>query len=246
MGLDKNSLKFISAGAPLGDTLTLGRQDAMVDGCSELYAESLLGNFGATRVSSVDASDFEGAYWIHDLNTPIPKSEHEKYDTVIDGGTLEHIFNLPVALKNCMEMVKKGGRLIIDTPTNNWCGHGFYQFSPELFFGVFSEDNGYWIERMVIHRVGSSKWYDVVDPHITGKRTELMSVFPMTLKVMARRINVFPIFRIFPQQSDYVARWEGRVPWVHKPRPWYSVLKTIYDFSRMNIRNRDVFRPISK
>jgi hypothetical protein len=29
------------------------------------------------------------------------------------------------------------------TPANNQMGHGFYQFSPELFFRVFSQENGY-------------------------------------------------------------------------------------------------------
>jgi 2-polyprenyl-3-methyl-5-hydroxy-6-metoxy-1,4-benzoquinol methylase len=57
---------------------------------------------------------------------------------VFDGGTLEHIFDYPTAIKNCMKMVKPGGHLLLTTPANNWFGHGFYQFSPELFYSFVS------------------------------------------------------------------------------------------------------------
>ena len=58
----------------------------------------------------------------------------KQFDLVFDGGTLEHVFNFSTALKNCMHMVKPHGRFVSVTLPNNWCGHGFYQFSPELFF----------------------------------------------------------------------------------------------------------------
>ena len=66
-----------------------------------------------------------------------------KYTLVIDGGCLEHIFNFPVAIKNCMEMLQEGGHFIGITPANNLMGHGFYQFSPELYFRIFSKENGF-------------------------------------------------------------------------------------------------------
>ncbi len=36
---------------------------------------------------------------------------------MVDGGTLEHIFNVPVALKSYMEMVRVGGHLILVCPS---------------------------------------------------------------------------------------------------------------------------------
>ena len=76
------------------------------------------------HVDSMDASDYEGANIVHDLNLPIPPALRERYDLVWDGGTLEHIFNFPVAIFNAMHMVKVGGHLLLETPTNNQCGHG--------------------------------------------------------------------------------------------------------------------------
>ncbi|GHV03646.1 hypothetical protein AGMMS50229_03290 [Campylobacterota bacterium] len=42
-----------------------------------------------------------------------------------------------------MELVKTGGHLILGTPIDNYYGHGFYQFSPELFFSLLDRDNGF-------------------------------------------------------------------------------------------------------
>ena len=73
------------------------------------------------------------------MNNPIDTVHHEKYDVVIDGGSLEHIFNFPVAISNCMMSLKKGGSLFMFTTCNNHTGHGFYQFSPELMYRIFQK-----------------------------------------------------------------------------------------------------------
>src|SRR6185295_9992131 len=131
-------------------------------GPDTLYAEPLFHALGARKVFALDASAFEGAQVVHDLNLPIGPDLQEKFDLVYDGGTLEHVFNFPVALKNCMQLVRPGGQLILHTVTNNYCGHGFYQFSPELFFRALSPENGFEMERMVLHRIGPyGRWYEV-------------------------------------------------------------------------------------
>ena len=86
----------------------------------------------------MDASSFEGATVVHDLNLPITEALKGRFDVVCDAGTIEHVMNFPTAIRNCMEMVRVGGHLILGTPANNFFGHGFYQFSPELWFRLFS------------------------------------------------------------------------------------------------------------
>src|SRR4051812_42760851 len=99
-----------------------------------VYADDFLKAFlGAQSVMSLDYSAFEDCDIVHDMNRPIDPSQHGTFDAVIDGGSLEHIFNFPGALANCMNLLKVGGSLFIFTPVNNHLGHGFYQFSPELF-----------------------------------------------------------------------------------------------------------------
>ncbi len=233
MGLDINAVQFLIAarqeGVELGDVLTLGRQDLNVyparmraildkhrfpsqafapDVAETGYAEPVFKALGAKNVFALDASNFEGADFVHDLNQPLPPELKERFDLVYDGGTLEHVFNFPVALKNCMEMLRPGGRFFTHAGTNNWCGHGFYQFSPELYFRVFSEENGFAIERMVAHRVGPyGQWYEVANPSVIRSRVEVITFTPLQLLVRARRDKVLPIFAVTPQQSDYTPRW---------------------------------------
>ena len=139
-----------------------GIKGLLKDGGSKRRAvvETLFQSLGASSVDSMDNSDFEGARLVHDLNQPIPADWKGRYDAVIDGGTLEHVFNFPVALRNVMEMVQPGGRLFIHNCANNLCGHGFYQFSPELFFRVLSPANGFQMQHCVAVEYGvRRRWF---------------------------------------------------------------------------------------
>src|SRR4051812_12920511 len=58
-----------------------------------LFADEFFRLLGAQETTSVDRSDFEGATLLHDLNDPFPERLRNHFDLVVDGGTLEHIFN---------------------------------------------------------------------------------------------------------------------------------------------------------
>jgi SAM-dependent methyltransferase len=186
----------------------------------EAFAHAL----GARRVESCDASPYEGATRIHDLNQPVPAAWHEQFSVIIDGGTLEHVFNFPVALANCMRMVEVGGHLILLTPANNFFGHGFYQFSPELFYRALSPAQGFRVERMeaVADADGTSKLfgvpysfpivgprYAVTDPEAIRSRVTLLNDRAVLLYVQARKTAAVQPFATIPQQSDYVSQWES-------------------------------------
>jgi len=175
---------------------------------------------GAKNVSSMDVSDYEEATIVHDLNFPVGPELHERFDVVIDGGTLEHVFNVPVAMANCMKITKTGGHLIVITNINNLVGHGFYQFSPELFYRMFSRENGFEVARMValVDTFGRSSllgvkydfpiqgpWYDVHDPDKIRKRNILITRNPVVLLVLAKKISNEALFKVPPRQSEYGA-----------------------------------------
>ncbi len=184
---------------------------------SAVYADDFVrAALGAERVDSIDASPHEGASLIHDLNEPVPPQYHRSYDAVIDGGSLEHIFNLPTALANMMRMARVGGRIFSVWPANNLCGHGFFQFSPEFAYRVFSDDRGFEAERVALveSRYPSVELstrrlvLDVVDPDRLGRRALRMSLRPALLMVQARKLrHLDEPFEVPPQQSDYAARW---------------------------------------
>ncbi|MEI6340328.1 MAG: class I SAM-dependent methyltransferase [Verrucomicrobiota bacterium] len=173
------------------------------------YADDLFPALGADQVDVMDFSGYEGANLLHDLNQPVPAAWHGQFDVVVDGGTLEHVFNIPVALRNVMELLRPGGRFLSATIPNNWCGHGFYQFSPELFFRVFSPENGFRIEGMFMAEIDGSRWWSVRDPAVARSRVELVNDRPVYLLVQAVRDAVVPVLAATPQQSDYVVAWSG-------------------------------------
>lgn len=229
-------------GVSFGDVLTLGRQKLGVShGTIERllrdlessvvmrpdipsndprwrHADLFFDLLGARRVDAMDASHFEGANVIHDLNRPVPEELRGRYDVVFDGGTLEHVFNFPTAVKSCMQMAREGGRVIILSPGNNWFGHGFYQFSPELFFRVFTEENGFAVEKMTVFEdFPPGRCYGMVDPALVGRRAETHT--PLSVQIMVEAIKKREVPNLLetpPLQSDYVVQWESKLQSVNR------------------------------
>lgn len=91
---------------------------------------------------TLDISDYEAADHIHDLNRPVPDHLVGRFGLIIDGGTLEHVFDVPQTLRNMKAMLRPGGRIIHINPMNNWSEHGFYQLSPRLYHDFYNT-NGF-------------------------------------------------------------------------------------------------------
>lgn len=186
------------------------------------YCESFLKLLGAKVIDSIDASDYEQATLIHDMNNPIADVHKNKYSVVIDSGSLEHIFNYPIAIKNCMEMVREGGHFIGISPANNFLGHGFYQFSPELFYRVFSSVNGFLPIKMLLYfDEYLSPVYEVVDPMSVRDRVKLKNTKESYLFFVAKRVVVKPVLLSPPQQSDY-----EHISWTNAKKKDTSILKS--------------------
>jgi len=170
--IDSNAVRFLlgcrKSGVDFSSCITLGSQEPSFSEAGLAEASQLSRNeklpipelktsrdlfsfLGAETFHAMDFSDYEGADVLHDLNRPIGEQLEEKYSVVYDGGSLEHIFNIAEALRSSMRMVKLDGHLIMQNPSNNWFGHGFYQLSPEFYFRALAEENGFQIVRIVIH-----------------------------------------------------------------------------------------------
>lgn len=287
MAITKNCSKFLfytkSLGVSFDTTLTLGRLTLYatkedinknisffknnkknindVDFKDE-YSEPLFQILGANVTDSIDFSDYEKATILHDLNQPVSDTLKGKYSVIVDGGTIEHVFNFPVAIKNCMEMLRVGGHYIGITPINNTMGHGFYQFSPELFFNVFSTENGFAVNKMIVCAQNPdgeySEWYEVSDPAKVKSRVMFVNSKPTYLMVLAEKKADVQVFSTPPQQSDYQTLWtiqkalkenkippnEGRLKYVYRkftPRPLKIFLHNVYDlFTKEKITDENL------
>lgn len=174
------------------------------------YAEEFFSLLGAKHIESVDVSSYQGATILHDMNEPIPPEFCDRFTLVHDGGTIEHVFNITQALKNCMDMVRVGGHFTQVSVANNYSGHGFWQISPELIFRAFSPKNGFQVQAVLMHEViAGRRWYLVSDPDQIRARVELCNSQPTYILTIAKRIAKASIFQHPPQQSDYVRMWDS-------------------------------------
>ena len=112
MGLDCAAVKFLCAAKSIGvdfsSTFMVGRQSffpqintletvsavlgLQCDPATLLrqssYAEEFFSLLGAKQTSSLDASNFEGATYVQDLNMPLAENLSQRFSNVYDGGTL--------------------------------------------------------------------------------------------------------------------------------------------------------------
>lgn len=217
-------LGYVRKLGPFGAVATLGRQQihlhtpqlqALLGTTSQdywfgQYCEGLLmGEFGATLVESFDASRYEGATHVHDFNTPIDPPR--RYDTVIDLGTSEHIFDVAQALRNAAALCATGGQILHVVPGDNLNGHGFWQFSAEAFFSLYCEANGFAETEVIFAELRNFKsWHRLRQAPREGRRIEIGSRSPTYLLVRTRKVAdiLRPERPARVQQSDYATIWE--------------------------------------
>lgn len=169
------------------------------------YCEKLFKKFGFLNVDSLDYSSYENANIIHDMNKSIEVDR--KYDYIYDGGTIEHIFNMPQVLENVINLLNVGGIFCSVTCNNNFSGHGIYQFSPEFFLSTFTPKYGMEIKEIYIARINSEyvEWINV-NSHMGWRNNskintqEEVYIITIAKKIMEDRKSLieFP-----PQQYSY-------------------------------------------
>ena len=165
---------------------------------------------GASTIETLDYSPFEGASIIHDLNTPIPDELKNRFDFIYDGGTIEHVYDIKTTMENIKGMLKVGGIFAGLSVADGCLGHGFYQFSPELYRTVFSEEAGYKIHKFELVEI-TDHWAKFTDlaPPPKGQRQEfrLQSQNAVNNGFVIEKLREGDTSGDF-QQSDYVANWE--------------------------------------
>jgi hypothetical protein len=217
MGIDLHTFRFVSGLArqrPLGRVLTIGRQGVdfdpalagvpPADPTQAKYCEWAIAALGAEVVESVDVSDYEDATHVADLGKPAQLSA--RYDTVIDAGSLEHVFDVVTAFRNVIGFTAKNGRIVHVLPVNNLSGHGFWQFSSDLLYALYSPPNGFAETRVYYaSSLNPDEWRLVPDPQ-PGTRTELVSIEPVILLSVTTKLR--DVDQLQVMQPFYAKAWD--------------------------------------
>lgn len=104
---------------------------------------SMFKRLGFVVVDTLSIDKEENPTILLDLNKEI--EIENRYDYVFDIGTLEHCFNLPMALFNTKKLTKKGGIIIHinPTPDGGWGPyHGYFSFSEKTYVDFYGKNGG--------------------------------------------------------------------------------------------------------
>lgn len=152
MGIQKEPAAFIaSLGLPKGFSVCeLGNQGLcglpVKRPAQEWYAE-----LGCGRYVSIDGNG--RGTMTADLNWPLVLKPRQ-FDLVTDFGTGEHIFDQAQIWRTLHQLVKPGGLIAFDRPTQGYAKHCFY-LTNECLFRDIAEANGYevlWLEKRTMPR----------------------------------------------------------------------------------------------
>jgi SAM-dependent methyltransferase len=105
-------------------------------------AETFFRSLGIPDVTSVDIPGCEHQPdLIHDLNDPFPQHFSNRFNLVIDPGTIEHVFDIKTGLSNIVRALKVGGVIIQQVPVYSYNG-GYYSINPNLLNDFYAA-NGF-------------------------------------------------------------------------------------------------------
>lgn len=117
-----------------------GYSDVTITDEDPIDSYELFRALGAEEVHALDCSGYEKADIVFDLNDKeLPTGLFDRFDIIIDGGTLEHVFSPGRALDNIRKMLKLGGTVYHMVPCAGLVNHGFYSFSPTFFLDYYGE-----------------------------------------------------------------------------------------------------------
>jgi hypothetical protein len=111
---------------------TQGSEREKYQGCIHQNTFFRLIGFQPGNIRSLDASTYEGADIMHDLNEPVNGTLCSRFDVIFDGGTIHYVFSVKDALFNVARMCRVGGVIINFNPID-YSDAGFIGLNADLF-----------------------------------------------------------------------------------------------------------------
>jgi len=182
MALTKQTRRFIEELPEPPELLTLGRQDGE--------------KIKAGHIRSLDIDPSDGADIVWDMNLPVPKSLHGTFDMVLDGGTLEHVWNIQQALENCFAMLRPEG-WFVSHQLCNFAGHGFWSLCPEGLW-KWSLWKGMWGQRCWVYSPLTRILRNVTLSTAVNERIEFTTTTHFYMLFRAQRQTGPVPFRVSP------------------------------------------------
>lgn len=154
-----------------------------------------------SELTCIDVVAHRGCEKVIDLNEPQALG---KYDLVIDPGTIEHCFNIGMAVMNAASAVKPGGR-IYHSPPMFMMNHGFYNVCPTMLWDFYTQ-NGWNIELLEARHHFVDQAVDINAAKLATNRRAKAGPETSVICLAERKTSV-PLR--WPVQSKYLAMYES-------------------------------------
>jgi len=253
----ENNIPFEKPGSITPHTSRLFREDRYLSRIADrfVHAKVLFEMLGMQEYFDMDKFASDSPAILHDLNIPVPKDLQEKFSLILDGGTIEHIFDVRQVMDNVLAMLKPGGCIVHICSFN--MDHGFYAMSPCFYFD-FYKANGFGDFSCFILQINSGnilKKYRRKNPvfeYSYGMRLDSMIdhdkqvlVFFAARKLEKTEDLVVPIQGVFnPVTSNKQTQesfFDTKIPKLLRPitEPFRMPVLRVYAWvNRMNLKNR--------
>jgi hypothetical protein len=154
--------------------------------------ESILAMVGIEGYRDIDING--RAALALDFSQQLPPQLFGAASTVIDIGTLEHVFDLAMTFGNIVRLLRKEGILILLSPVA-WFDHGFLNFNPLIFKEYFS-CNGFEILEHKLIVTPLSNLVGILEPLGMNKRLtdRLASWFSRVSFTVNDQLDFFRLF----------------------------------------------------
>lgn len=239
MGIGYNELCFLKhvhkTNEKFGKVALIGRQSIAIDKKNQEkilgtsysgYCEKLLiEQFGASKVDSYDVNDYENATHIYDFNLPFDSKE--KYDCVIDFGTLEHIFDIKTALTNIFNLTKIDGLIMHANPVNMYPGHGLYQFGLDFYCSFYQKQSCFDLTKIFLARYDKNLtyWYKLSANKLSSDRIIFSDTYEVGSLIFTKKISENINFKF--NQSDYEHKFENSKKDLEEIRIEKTIMKNL-------------------
>jgi hypothetical protein len=213
---------------------------------------------GVPQVLALDRSNYEGAEIVWDLTKRIPDYLSSFADFIVDGSTLDNIFDPAMAIRNFAEILKPGGRLLMTNMYSN--NYTPYAILPPLWYLDYFVVNGFTDCKVYI--LVSPELEDYSDLETIYNKTNTFTIDLDCLLDSQRSVSPFVASRVMvtivfaekgPQSTSHATpvqqQYRSSADWqryrenlqliIKSPRP--HIVRSLGDMSLSDVRGGHLF-----
>jgi SAM-dependent methyltransferase len=188
---------------------------------------------GFSAVKAIDVNDHEGAEIILDLNEDVPSKLVGTCDFLVDGSTLDNVFDPITALRNSVKLLKPDGRLYLSNLGNyspHQTGIPYMIFTPMWFYDFFCVNGFSDCQVYVTVYEPDGDLTFILSNEFTTRQfasgfvKPIFSEYPMQISVFAEKNpqstwNKTPIQHAYRNDLQWMAYEEGVRRFIMRERP---------------------------